>query len=335
MTDHTDTMMAVRLETATGNLSVTERPVPHAGRDQVRLRVEYAGVCHSDLHFVDGELAARMPREVTLGHEIAGVIDEIGDGVTGHTIGERVLVHPVGFVDGETSIPGVQYDGGWATYVVVPAERVLPVGPDLPFDQAAIIPDAVATPWAAITDAGRVRPAEAAAVWGLGGLGYHAVKLLRLVGATPVIAVDPAPAARARALRAGADLALDPTAEDFADRLASAGPIDVAFDFVGNGRVQQQAFDAIEARGRVVLVGIPQGPLVIEDSARLIRLQKSVIGSYGSERHHTEELVRLAAAGRLDLSESITEVLPLDQAETALDHLRNQVGNPIRIVLRP
>jgi threonine dehydrogenase-like Zn-dependent dehydrogenase len=99
--------------------------------------------------------------------------------------------------------------------------------------------------------------------------------------------------------------------------------------------VQQQAFDAVSAHGRVVLVGIPAASLAIDDSSRLIRLQKSVLGHYGSERRHTEELVRLASHGRLDLSESITEVLALEEVHTAVDHLRHQHGNPIRIMLRP
>lgn len=328
-------MTAVQLTTSNGQLGVVQAPIPHAGRGEIRLRVAFAGMCHSDIHFIDGELAARMPTQVILGHEVAGEVDEIGEDVAGWANGDRALLHPVGVVDGQTSIVGVHYDGGWAQYVVAPAERALPIGPDLPYDQAAIIADAVATPWAAITETAQVRPAESVAVWGLGGLGYHAVQLLRLIGAAPVIGVDPSPAARERALRAGADIVLDPHSPDFAGQLAAAGELDVAFDFVGHAAVQQQAFDAIAPRGRVVLVGIPDAPITLNDSAIMIRLQKQVLGHYGSEKRHTEELVRLAAHGRLDLSESISEVLPLDQVNTGLDHLRDQVGNPIRIVLKP
>lgn len=90
---------------------------------------------------------------------------------------------------------GVDYDGGWAEYALAREDTLVPVPDLLPFEQACIIPDAVSTPWAAVTDTARVRPAEAAGVWGVGGLGAHAVQLLLLVGAAPVIAVDPLPAA--------------------------------------------------------------------------------------------------------------------------------------------
>ncbi|MGM7678619.1 zinc-binding dehydrogenase [Microbacterium sp. A94] len=330
-----NTMTAVQLTTSNGQLEVIQAPIPHAGRGEIRLRVKYAGMCHTDIHFIDGELAPRMPERVILGHEVAGEVDEVGEGVAGWVNGDRVLLHPVGIVDGQTSIVGVHYDGGWAQYVVAPSERALHISPDLAYDQAAIIADAVATPWAAITETAQVRPAESVAVWGLGGLGYHAVQLLRLVGAAPVIGIDPSPAARERALRAGADIVLDPNNADFVEQLSAARPLDVAFDFVGHAAVQQQAFDAVGPRGRVVLVGIPDAPVTLNDSATMIRLQKRVLGHYGSERRHTEELVSLAAHGRLDLGESISEVLPLDQVKMGLDHLRNQVGNPIRIVLKP
>ena len=106
------------------------------------------------------------------------------------------------------------------------------------------MPDAVSTPWGAIVWTGGVRAGEAVGVWGVGGLGAHAVQLLRFVGATPLIAVDPIAAARKRALEFGADLALDPANPEFAQQLrASTGGkgLDVAFDFAGGDVVRAQA----------------------------------------------------------------------------------------------
>lgn len=128
----------------------------------------------------------------------------------------------------------MDYDGGWAQYALAREDTLLPIPDHLPFDQAAITPDAVSTPYAAIVDTGAVRPAQAVGIWGAGGLSAHGIRLARVVGAAPVIAVDPLPSARERALLFGADHALDPMAGDFAEavREATAGRgIDVAFEF--------------------------------------------------------------------------------------------------------
>jgi 2-desacetyl-2-hydroxyethyl bacteriochlorophyllide A dehydrogenase len=332
------TMRAVRLDTARQSYSLETVPIPEPQAGEVRLKVEYAGLCHTDLHFIDGELAARMPEKVTLGHEIAGTIDSVGSGISEWRAGDRVLVSPIVIVDGQTVVLGVHLDGGWADYVVVPVQSLVRVDTGIPLDQATVIADAVSTAWSAIRSTAAVQPGESVAVWGLGGLGYHAVQLLRMIGAAPVIGIDPNPAARDRATLAGADHVLDPRASGFADELdalTNGRGLDAAFDFYGSTAVQQQGFDALATGGRLVLIGIPDAPLSLQDNARLIRLRKSVLGHYGQQKSDLEELVRFVGYGRLDLSRSVTEVVALDEVATAIDHLRRQVGDPIRILLRP
>ena len=205
-------MLAGRLTYATGTFVVDDVPVPEPGPGQVLIKVEAAGVCLSDLHLIEGMLKPATSTDVvTLGHEVAGTVHTLGPGVTGWQPGARVLLHagelsPAGAV----LTRGVDYDGGWAEYALASVHTLVPIPDDLPFEQAAIIPDAVSTPWAAITATAAVRPAEAVGVWGAGGLGAHAVQLLRLVGAAPIVVVDPLPGARQRGLDLGADLALDP-----------------------------------------------------------------------------------------------------------------------------
>jgi hypothetical protein len=129
----------------------------------------------------------------------------------------------------------------------------------IPFDQAAIIPDAVSTPYAAVVATAGVRPAQAVGIWGVGGVGAHNVRLARLVGAAPIIAVDPLPSARERALAFGADFALDPAAPDFADqmRAATAGRgLDFAFDCAGVPAVREQSASVLGLGGSLILVGI-------------------------------------------------------------------------------
>ena len=130
---------------------------------------------------------------VTLGHEVAGTVAEPGDGVTGATVGQRVLLQAGEEEDGWVHTRGVDYDGGWAEYALATVGTLVPVPDGMPLEQACIVPDAVSTPWGSIVRTAGVRAGQPVGVWGIGGLGAHAVQLLRLAGAAPIVAVDPVP----------------------------------------------------------------------------------------------------------------------------------------------
>ncbi|MGC4790504.1 zinc-binding dehydrogenase [Micromonospora sp. DT178] len=334
-------MLAGRLHLTERALRMESVPVPEPQDGQVRIRVEAAGVCLSDVHLIDGTLTPLyLPGDVvTLGHEVAGVVDAFGDDVEGWQPGQRVLLQ-AGERDrrGTVLTRGVDYDGGWAEYVVASEDTVVPIPDDLPFEQACIIPDAVSTPWAAVTDTARTRPGEAVGVWGVGGLGAHAVQLLRLVGAAPVIAVEPLAAARDRASALGADAVLDPADAAFREtvlELTGGRGLDVAFDFAGVTAVREQALTVLARRGRLVLAGIANKPVTIASDSPFNYFQQAVLGHYGSEPEHVEQLVSLARQRRLDLSASISDVLPLADAEEAVRRVHTKQGDPIRLILRP
>src|SRR3954467_4131934 len=215
----TGPMRAARVAASTRELSRAEVPVPALQPHEVLVRVQACGVCLSDVHLIDGSLPGPLP-VVTPGHEPAGVIEAVGADVPFWQPGQRVVM-----VAGRpcltcarcgggqpdkclaVEIMGFSFDGAWAEYVVVPY-GALPAVPDsVPIEQAAILADAVSTPYAALVDRANLRPGESLGVWGVGGLGVHAVKIGRLMGAAPIVAVDPLPAARERALRGGADVA--------------------------------------------------------------------------------------------------------------------------------
>jgi threonine dehydrogenase-like Zn-dependent dehydrogenase len=249
-----------------------------------------------------------------------------------------VLVSP-GFRDekGRVHTRGFDHDGGYAEYVLELATRLIALPDTLPFEQACIIADALSTPWAAITSTASIRAGEAVGVWGLGGLGLHAVQLLRLVGAAPIIAIDPLAVARERALDFGADIALDPS-DDVArsiKKVTTGRGLDAAFDFAGVGAVRKQALPLLAEQGRLVIIGLGGEPITIPSDIAFAYKRTAILGHYGSEFEHTTQLVALAAAGRLDLSRSITEVLPLERAAEALDRLERKIGDPIRIILKP
>ncbi|MDA3625292.1 zinc-binding dehydrogenase, partial [Saccharopolyspora sp. WRP15-2] len=146
------------------------------------------------------------------------------------------------------------------------------------------------------------------------------------------------PGARERALAFGADLALDPADPGFAAAVLEATGgrgLDVAFDFAGVPAVREQAATALCRGGSLVLAGLTPQPLTVTDGTRFSWNRNQIRGHYGSSPEHVEQLIRLAAAGRLDLTPSITGHLPLAEAEEAVHRLENKIGDPIRLVLTP
>jgi threonine dehydrogenase-like Zn-dependent dehydrogenase len=347
----TSTMLAGRLHLDSLKFAVEEVPIPEPGPDEVRIAVRAAGVCLSDVHLIDGTLRLGSDGVITLGHEVAGVVEKLGSAVPSRiAIGQRVTLQ-AGQSCGSCAncelrkapclaqlTRGVRYDGGWAQYAIARMDTLVPIPDDLPFDQAAIIPDAVSTPYASIVTTANVRPAQSAGVWGVGGLGSHGVQLLRLTGAAPIIAIDPLPAARERALAFGADVALDPTAPDFLDQIRNATNglgLEHAFDFVGAQVVREQADAALAPGGGLVLTGVTPEPINITRSVPFTVAKHRLLGHYGYAPEDVVKLVSLAGYGRLDLSKSISAHIPLADAADAVRQLAEKVNNPIRLILVP
>ncbi|QKW30680.1 zinc-binding dehydrogenase [Streptomyces seoulensis] len=336
-----DRMLAARLHVPSRTLRLEQVPKPQPGPGEVLVKVAAAGVCLSDVHLIDGTLTPLLLEgdTVTLGHEVSGTVAEVGAGVTAWTEGQRVVLYAGETRGGVTYTRGVDYDGGWAEYALSSAAALTALPDAIPFEQGAIIPDAVSTPWGAVTGTGAVRPAEAVGVWGAGGLGVHAVQLLRTVGACPIVAVDPNPVARERALAAGADLALDSADPGLRARIgavtAGAG-LAAAFDFAGVPAVRSQALSVLAPKGRLVLVGLTDQPLSVADGTRFSYLQQQILGHYGSDMPVAlPQLLRLIEGGRVDFSASISGVLPLAEAARAVERLEKKEGDPVRLILRP
>jgi 2-desacetyl-2-hydroxyethyl bacteriochlorophyllide A dehydrogenase len=346
----TATMRAARFNAEAKSLEVREVPVPEIRPHEVLVRVQACGVCLSDIHLIDGSLPGPLP-EVTPGHEPAGVIEAVGDAVPMWQPGQRVLMAAgrpcltcVNCASGSTErclnfeIMGFNYDGAWADYVVVPFAALVAVPDSIPIEQAAILADAVSTPFAAITDRAQVRPGEAVGIWGIGGLGIHAVKIARMIGAAPIVALDPLPEARERAVKAGADVAIDPRVDDAVAQVrAVTGGVglDAAFDVVGSSSILAQAEQCLAGRGRLVMVGISWEPTTLGPGVLFSVQSQTLMGHLGYRREHLDTLVRLVETGRLDVSDSISAQLPLDDIVDAVDRLATKRGNPIRLVIKP
>lgn len=343
-------MRAVRFHSETGKLSLETVPVPRPGPSEVVVKVAACGICHSDLSQFDGHIPARFP-EITPGHEASGTVAAVGSDVRHWTVGDRVVIAAGracgrcrscvfgGNIDDceALEVMAFAYDGAWAEYVVTPGVSLISVPDGVPMEQAAVLADAVSTPYGALETAD-LRVAESVGVWGLGGIGTHLVQLARIAGASPIIGLDPVAEVRERALSLGADFTLDPLAEDTPERIkeiTGGRGLRVAFDCVGRASTVAQANGVLGARGRAVLVGISGETIELGREGTFVGRRHAVIGHLGYKMRHLSELVELVSRGRLDLSASVSAVLPLAEFEEGIRRLREHDGHPIRVLLKP
>ncbi|MGY1855823.1 zinc-binding dehydrogenase [Modestobacter sp. SYSU DS0290] len=346
------TMRAQRFHKATREWAIEDVPVPEPGPGEVLIRVAYCGICHSDLSLIDGVFGGDdVPDVVTQGHEAAGTIAALGPGVTGWQVGDRVIPS-AGRPDmtcefcrrgdfahcANIQLMAFAYDGAWAEYTVARALGLTKVPDEVPLDQAAILADAVSTPFGAVVRTGQVRIGEAVGVWGVGGVGTHIVQLARLVGANPIIAFDIDEGIRQRALEVGADFAFDSRDPDLRAKVAEATKghlLDVAFDAVGLKVTFEQGLRMLTPGGRLVGVGLSGQEVSLGSTAAFGLSRKQVLGHLGYQNEDIGTLVDLVAAGRLDLSRSISGVVSLEDVGEGIRRLHEHDGNPIRILVQP
>lgn len=345
-----DTMRAERFYADTKRVVIEDVPIPEPGPDEVLVKVAFCGICHSDLSLINGTFPSQIP-VVTQGHEASGTIAKLGPDVTGWAEGDRVVVAAgrpclqcVNCRRGDISnclairLMAFAYDGGWAEYTVAQAFGLTRVPDNVPLEQAAILADAVSTPFGAVVRTGKVAVGESVGVWGVGGVGTHIVQLARLVGAVPVIAVDIKPEVLERSLEIGADYAFDASDPQLGDKIAevTAGrKLDVAFDAVGLKSTFEQALDSLTVGGRLVAVGMSAESPTVGPTAFFGLTRKQALGHLGYQNEDIGTLATLVSRGRLDLSRSISDVIALEDIEEGIARLERAEGNPIRILVRP
>jgi D-arabinose 1-dehydrogenase-like Zn-dependent alcohol dehydrogenase len=345
-----DTMRAQRFYADSKSIAVEDVPIPEPGSGEVLVKVAFCGICHSDLSLINGTFPAMRP-VVTQGHEASGTIAKLGPDVTGFSEGDRVVVaagRPCtqcancrrGDVTNCLAIQlmAFAYDGAWAEYTVAQAAGLTRVPDNVPLEQAAILADAVSTPFGAVVRTGKVGIGESVGVWGVGGVGTHIVQLARLVGAVPVIAVDIKPEVLERATELGADYAFDARDEQLAQKIAEVTGgrrLDVAFDAVGLKSTFEQALDNLTVGGRLVAVGMSAESPSVGPTSMFGLTQKQVLGHLGYQNVDIETLATLVSLGRLDISRSISDVVSLEDVAVGIERLDRQDGNPIRILVQP
>ena len=196
------TMRAQRFYADSKTIAVEDVPIPDPGPGEVLVKVAFCGICHSDLSLINGTFPSQLP-VVTQGHEAAGTIAKLGPGVTGWAEGDRVVVAAgkpcldcPNCRRGDMSnclrirLMAFAYDGAWAEYTVAQAFGLTRVPDNVPLEQAAILADAVSTPYGAVVRTAKVGIGESVGVWGVGGLGTHIIQLARLVQCHAVAKID-------------------------------------------------------------------------------------------------------------------------------------------------
>ncbi|MBC3189953.1 alcohol dehydrogenase catalytic domain-containing protein [Pseudonocardia sp. C8] len=283
-----------------------ELPDPAPTWGEVVIDVRAAGLCHSDIGFIehDGFRPPHLP--FILGHEIAGVISQIGPGVAGWCPGDRVSVSGPG-----DDLPGLDRDGGYAEQVVVRADHVMGLPGSLPFELAAVAMDAGATSHAAVMTGAQAAAGKKIGIIGFGGLGQFGVRLARHAGAEVYVSEirqDVWPSA----LAAGA-VAVAPRITDFADR-----DLDAIVDFAGFGTTTTDAMKAVRRHGRVVQVGLG----VTEATLSMLDLtlgRITLVGIMGGEREDSRRVCDLLATRDIHVD---VQRVRFDEIPRALDRLR-------------
>ncbi|MFJ5035802.1 zinc-binding dehydrogenase [Streptomyces sp. NPDC088560] len=297
-------------------------PVPDPG--WVVVDVEAAGLCHSDVHLLDGVFEPTRRPPFTLGHEVAGTVAALGEGVEGYAVGDRVAVAIIAHPEVQAHYaPGIGVDGGYAERVVAHASTLVPVPAGVSTVHAAVATDSVVTAYHAVRTEARARPGEVIAVVGLGGLGLNGVRTGVLAGAT-VYGVDINPDTFEAARAAGAS-------DCFTDlaALADLRP-DAVVDFAGVGSTTSDAIDVVRRLGRVVVVGLGTRTTTFSNG-NLVRKSVELRGSYGAGKDELRQVLGFIEQERI---EPVVEEIPFADLNEGLDRIRRGEVRG-RLVTRP
>ena len=348
------------------DLTISDQP----GRGEVLVKLAASGVCHSDLHVIDGDWDVAPP--IVMGHEGAGVVVSVGEGVHDLDVGDHVILswlpscgrcefcaagrsslcttavataYENVAADGKPRLNSEQGEvksylgvGSFGEYAMVQESAAIKIRQDAPLAQASLVGCAVTTGIGAVINTARVEPGSTVLVVGLGGVGVNVVQGARLAGARQIIVADVHDSKRELAEHFGATEFINSREVDLVERvmeLTSGRGVDYAFEAIGLTRTIEQCYESICRGGTAVVVGqTPEGSTISIDPFVMSDSEKRIIGSnYGSSRQSIDfpRLLDLYMEGKVDLDSLITRRISLDEINDAFDDMRQ--GSGLRAVI--
>ena len=333
-----------------------EKPVPAIGPNDALLRVTLTTICGTDVHILKGEYP--VARGLTIGHEPVGVIEELGDAVTGYRVGQRVVVGAItpcgqchACLGGNPSQCGGKAIGGWrfgntidgcqAEYVRVPnaMANLAPIPDELSDEQVLMCPDIMSTGFSG-AESGRIRIGDTVAIFAQGPIGLCATVGAKLSGATEIFAVDRVPRRLEMAARLGATSLVDARSKDPVQMILDATSgrgVDVAIEALGLPETFESCLRVLRPGGTLSSLGVYSGKLGLPLDAFAAGLGDHTIVTTlcpgGKER--MRRLMGVLASGRADLRPLVTHHFSLDQIETAYDLFANQRDGVLKVAITP
>ena len=342
-------MNAVRLVRPGQPLELHDVPIPVPGPHDVLVRVKAAGICHSDAHYRAG-ISSVGSLPLTLGHEVAGIVEQIGGAVETAKPGDRVCLHYLatcGDCDWcragneqfcqDAQMIGKHRAGGYAEFILMPARSVFALPDEVPFPQGAILMCSSATSLHALRQA-RLQPGESVAVFGAGGLGSSAIQLAQALGAGTGFAVDISPRKLEFAVALGATPINAATSDPVVaiQALTRGRGVDVALELVGLPLTMQQAVRSLAIKGRAALVGITREIFPVAPYHEVINKEAEIIGVSDHLAAELPRLIDFARERKLNLARVVTACVPLEA--TAINHTLDRLekfGDEVRTVIQP
>jgi len=332
-------MKAAQVPKPGADFQIVEREIPKPGAGQVLIKVQACGVCHSDMFTKDGLWPGiEYPR--VPGHEVAGVIDEVGAGVTAWKKGQRVGVGWHGGQDNtcpscrrgdfrncrNLKIPGISYDGGYEQYMVAPVEALVPIPDTLSDVEAAPLLCAGITTYNALRHSGAL-PGDVVVVQGIGGLGHLGIQFANKFG-YKVVAVGRGSENAPLAKKLGASVYIDSKATNAAQALQKLGGAQVIIATAPNSKSMSELIDGLGPNGKLVVIGAAFDPIEVTP-AQLITGSRSILGWAAGTAADSEDTLRFA---ELSGVRAMIETYPLEKAAEA--YARMMSGNAqFRVVL--
>jgi threonine dehydrogenase-like Zn-dependent dehydrogenase len=337
-----------------GRIVLEEKPIPTAGPGEAVIRMTTTTICGTDIHILKGEYPVEPG--LTIGHEPIGVIHELGPGVRGYTVGQRVTVAAVtpcgqcySCLDGNMAQCGGVPAGGWklgntidgvqAEYALIPNAQLnlAPVPDAVTDEQILLVPDIVSTGFSA-SEAGEVRIGDTVAVFGLGPIGLCAVAGARLRGAGQVIGVDTVPKRLEKAKAMGADVTIDFRNEDPTARikeLTGGRGVDVAIEAVGLQSSFEGCMKSLRLGGTLSSLGVYSGKIGIEleDWAAGIGEYRIVSSTCPGGKERMRRLMDIVATGRVDFTSLVTHRYSIDDIEEAYAMFAEQRDGVVKVAI--